>query len=409
MQAPAAPFPLEDADQCVKCGMCLPHCPTYRLTQHEGDSPRGRIMLMQGLATGLIAQNATMEAHLDGCLSCRACEAVCPAQVPYGRLIDAGRALMAPRRPAQARTTRRIGFWLSHRQARRAAGLLLWLYQRLGLQWLLRRTHLLGHGSLARLESLLPAVSLPRPLRSSASAGSARRVMLFTGCTGELADRRTLEDAICVLNRLGISVEVPETQGCCGAIYQHAGLHDDAMKLARINLTAFGDSATRILSSASGCGATLLDYPDIVGPRALPFAARVDDLSACLLAHWPENLQLRPLQARVLVHVPCTLRNVMKSAGHMTALLQKIPGIEIAELDRGGRCCGAAGSYFIAQPAMADALLQGKLDAARAQAPDFIVSANIGCSMHLAAGLRRAGLSVPVLHPVSLLARQLPP
>lgn len=408
MQASTTAFPLADADLCVKCGLCLPHCPTYQLTRHEGDSPRGRIMLMQGLATGMIEQTPTLEAHLDGCLSCRACEAVCPAQVPYGRLIDAGRALLATERPQQVRSARRIGFWLVNRRARRSVGALLWLYQRSGLQWLLRRTRLLGKTRLARLESLLPAIARPRLLRVASSPGSHKRIMLFTGCTGELADRQTLEDTMRVLHHLGVDVDVPQNQGCCGALHQHAGLAADASKLARINLHAFGNSDDRILSCASGCGATLLDYPDIAGHDTAPFSMRVEDVSAYLLANWPANLQLRPLPARVLLHTPCTLRNVMKTSDCVQKLLQKIPGIELSELDRAGGCCGAAGSYLITHPETADALLQTKLDAARTQTPDFIVSSNIGCALHLAGGLRRAGLKVPVLHPVSLLARQLP-
>ncbi|MGH8539699.1 MAG: (Fe-S)-binding protein, partial [Stenotrophobium sp.] len=347
--ARAEPFPLAQADQCVKCGMCLPHCPTYMQTRHEGDSPRGRIALMQGLATGMIPQTAKLEEHLDGCLSCRACEAVCPAQVPYGHLIDAGRSLLAPQRPQEMRRMRFIGYWLTNRTARRMAGVLLWLYQRLGLQFLLRRTRLLGHGPLARLESLLPAVTLPWRLRArnpvrfdkltangkyqtetvrpepvEGQSQQQSKVALFTGCTGELADRQTLEDAIHVLNRIGVSVEVPAAQGCCGALHQHAGLNAEARKLLANNLRAFGDDGAPILSPASGCGAALMEYPQIAGVEfrasAVAFAGRVLDLNAFLLAHWPANLALKPLHARILVHTPCTLRNVMKKAGAVTSL-----------------------------------------------------------------------------------------
>ncbi|MGH8539733.1 MAG: (Fe-S)-binding protein, partial [Stenotrophobium sp.] len=343
---------------------------------------------------------------------------------------------LAPQRPQEMRRMRFIGYWLTNRTARRTAGVLLWLYQRLGLQFLLRRTRLLGHGPLARLESLLPAVTLPwrlsarnpvrfdkltangkyqtetvRPEPVEGQSQQQSKVALFTGCTGELADRQTLEDAIHVLNRIGVSVEVPQAQGCCGALHQHAGLNAEARKLLANNLRAFDDDGMPILSPASGCGATLMEYPQIAGVEfrasTVAFAGRVQDLNAFLLAHWPANLALKPLHARVLVHTPCTLRNVMKKAGAVTSLLKKIPGVEIAELDKTGGCCGAAGSYFITQPQMADALLEKKLAAARDLAPDFIVSANIGCSLHLAAGLRRDGIKVPVLHPVSLLARQL--
>jgi glycolate oxidase iron-sulfur subunit len=400
-----APFPLADADLCVKCGLCLPHCPTYLQSQNEADSPRGRIALMQGLASGVIPPGPKLEAHLDGCLSCRACEPVCPAKVPYGRLIDAGRELLLRRNPRRGTPTRFIGYWLTRPAARNFAARLLWLYQRLGLQWLLRRSRLLGRGRLARLESLLPRMRLPSSLRNPVTDAGAE-VSLFTGCMGELADRQTLDDALSVLARLGIATSVPPTQGCCGALHQHAGMREQAAQLARNNLAAFGGDAV-ILSGASGCGATLKEYPELLGQAGGEFSARVEDLSSFLLSRWPLDLPLKTLKARIAIHTPCTLKNVMKQADAVHALLQKIPGVTVMTLDPSERCCGAAGSYFLTQPEMADRLLQQKLEAVRRLAPDIIVSSNIGCSLHLAAGLRRAALSVELLHPVSLIARQL--
>jgi glycolate oxidase iron-sulfur subunit len=403
--SPPAPFPLGDADLCVKCGLCLPHCPTYLQSQNEADSPRGRIALMQGLASGIIPPGPTLEAHLDGCLSCRACEAVCPAKVPYGRLMDAGRELLQRKNPQRGGPTRFIGYWLTRPAARNLAARLLWLYQRLGLQWLLRRSGLLGRGRLARLDSLLPRIHLPSSMRSP-ETGAAVEVSLFTGCMGELADHQTLSDALSVLARLGIATSVPSTQGCCGALHQHAGMRKQAAQLAHKNLAAFGGDSV-ILSSASGCGATLMEYPELLGQNGGAFSGRVQDLSSFLLSRWPRDLPLKPLKARIAIHTPCTLKNVMKQADAVHALLQKIPGVTLMTLDAGERCCGAAGSYFITQPEMADRLLEEKLEAARRLAPDLIVSGNIGCSLHLAAGLRRAGLSVELLHPVSLMKRQL--
>ena len=398
-------FPLAEADLCVKCGLCLPHCPTYQQTQHEGDSPRGRIALMQALATNLIPLTPTLEQHLDGCLSCRACEPVCPAQVPYGKLIDAGREMLLQKRPRRADGLRRLSPWLVRPALRNLLGLVLWVYQRCGLQWLVRRTQILGKGRLARLESLLPHLSFPLPLSVADSAPA--QVSLFTGCTSELADRETLQDALRVLQHLGITTDIPRSQGCCGALHQHAGMTSEASSLVRENLSAFGEKTTPILCTASGCTATLLEYEQLIGDSGAAFSERVQDLSAFLLAHWADQIKLRPLYARVALHTACTMKNVVKQSGAAKALLQKIPGLEIVELDASTQCCGAAGSYFIQKPTMADRLLERKLDAAKTLAPDYIVSGNIGCSMHLAAGLRRNGLKVPVLHPVTLLARQL--
>ena len=396
-------FPLADADLCVKCGLCLPHCPTYRQTQHEGDSPRGRIALMQGLATELIPVTASLEQHLDGCLSCRACEPVCPAKVPYGKLIDAGRELLLQKKPQRAQALRWLAPWLVQPALRTLVGTLLWAYQQSGLQTLLRRFHLLGHGRLARLESLMPPLSFPRSLTNTSMTGD---VALFTGCTGALADRETLQAALQILQRLGIKAESPRSQGCCGALHQHAGMSDAASAMARQNIAAFSGT-TPVLCAASGCSASLLEYGLLAGKDGAAFAERVQDINAFLLARWPDHLKLKPLRARVAVHTACTLKNVVKQADATYQLLQKIPGVEIVELDAHAQCCGAAGSYFIQQPDKADRLLEEKLDAVKKTVPDYIVSGNIGCTLHLAAGLRRAGLTVPVLHPVTLLARQL--
>jgi len=405
---PAAAFPLAEADLCVKCGLCLPHCPTYALSQHEGDSPRGRIALMQGLALGQLVAGARLEAHLDGCLGCRACEAVCPAKVPYGRLIDAGRESLQALRPARTRLARLIGHVLTRPALRRVLGTLLCLYQASGLQALVRGGGLLGHGRLARLESLLPVLPrLPYSARASDRPPQAA-VALFTGCVSDLADSETLAAAEKLLGRMGIEVSVPADQGCCGALYQHAGLLDQARGCMQRNAQAFAESAT-VLGTASGCTATLLDAPDLLpGPQGAQLRARVQDIHAYLARHWREDLRLRPVRARVAIHMPCTQRNVVGGQDELRALLRRIPGIELVELDSRQSCCGAAGSYFLTEPEAADRLLEPKLAAASSLGAEIIVSSNIGCSLHLAAGLRRRGLRVPeVLHPLVLLARQL--
>ncbi|HSW15235.1 MAG TPA: (Fe-S)-binding protein [Solimonas sp.] len=403
------PFPLADADLCVKCGLCLPHCPTYPLTQHEGDSPRGRIALMQALALGQLAATPKLEAHLDGCLGCRSCEAVCPAKVPYGRLIDAGRLALNQLRPARTRFARLLGWLLTRRDPRRVLGSLLWLYQASGLQALLRRSGLLGRGRLARLESLLPKLPpLPWSARSTGQAPQAK-VALFTGCISDLADGGTLQAAAQLLQRLGIEFSVPPDQGCCGALHQHAGMREAATACAQHNAEAFAGFEA-VLGTASGCTATLLDAPDLLPPPAgARLRAQVQDIHAFLARHWREDLALQPLPARVAVHAPCSQRFVVGAQDQVMALLHRIPGIELVELDRRGACCGAAGSYFLTEPEAADRLLEPKLQAAEQLQPDFIVSSNIGCTLHLAAGLRRRGLKAPpVLHPLELLARQLP-
>jgi glycolate oxidase iron-sulfur subunit len=402
-------FPLADADLCVKCGLCLPHCPTYRLSRDEGDSPRGRIALMQGLATGLIGPGPRLEAHLDGCLTCRSCEAVCPAQVPYGRLIDAGRAELAQLHPARSRLTRFLGAVLARRALRRGAGWLLWLYQASRLQTLVRRPRLLGAGPLARLESLLPELPAPRGWKASYPAIGARQgaVTLFTGCVGELAERQALADSITLLTRLGYEVRVPPAQTCCGALHLHNGLPAQARDLAQRNLAALADDSVAVVGTSSGCTATLREYAELL-PAAADFGRRVEDIGGFLArAQGWERLRFHPLAQTVAVHEPCTLRNVLKGAGAAGALLARIPGVRLRPLASGAGCCGAAGSYFLTQAETADRLAADLLATVMADPPDALVSSNVGCALHLSAHLRRAGRPLPVLHPVSLLVRQL--
>jgi glycolate oxidase iron-sulfur subunit len=200
-------------------------------------------------------------------------------------------------------------------------------------------------------------------------------------------------------------VKVPEAQACCGAQHLHAGLPAPARACAQRNVEAFAGTAP-VIGVASGCTAQLLEYePLLGGAGAAAFGRRVRDLGAFLLAH-PRFGELRfaPLDAAVLVHTPCTQRNVVKAPDTARRLLERIPRLRVELLD--GACCGAAGSYFVTQPEMADALLEPKLEAARRARPRWVVSSNVGCAMHLAAGLRRAGLTARVLHPLELLARQ---
>jgi glycolate oxidase iron-sulfur subunit len=247
-------------------------------------------------------------------------------------------------------------------------------------------------------------------MRASRSAAPQDTVQLFTGCVGSLLDESTLDAAETLFARIGVNVTRPRDQTCCGAIYAHGGLPLAAQRNALRNLDAFAGGGA-VVHAASGCGATLVDYAQLApqDPRAAEFVAGLEDLAGALLRRWPADLRLRPLRARVAIHQPCTQRNVLGGGERVVELLRKIPELEIVELDPAQHCCGAAGMYFVTQPQMADRLLAHKLAAADALQPDFIISTNIGCSLHLAGGLRRRGTTAPqVLHPAVLLARQLP-
>ena len=392
---------LADADLCVKCGLCLPHCPTYRLTPHEAEGPRGRIALAQGLLGGSLTAGPVLAGHLDGCLSCRACEAVCPAKVPYGRILDATRAALAT--PQRTRLTRIMGVVLESAVLRMLVRLGLWLSSAL-----LDRARR-SRGGQSRPKSpaalwLLDYRPVVRRLRS-VPAPIHGTVALFTGCVGDVAEREVLQDAIRLFRAAGVEAAIPPDQGCCGALHQHSGLADAAASRAIRNAQTFA-RYDAVLPLATGCGAALRDLGSIAQDGAPALAPKVRDLCTVLAealdGHPP---QWQPRSLRVGIHTACTQSNVFGAKASIRRLLARLPAITLIDLAPESGCCGAAGTAFITQPVQAAALLQPKLDAAAEV--DVIVSANIGCSLHFLAGLRGRGLRVPVLHPVSLLAQAL--
>jgi len=395
-----AAFPSALAARCVACGLCLPHCPTYQKTRRETESPRGRIALMQGLVSGDLAGGPALEAHLDHCLVCRSCEAVCPSRVPYGQLIDSARALLRRRQPPSWLRRRALAILASPAALGRVQR---WLrrYQRSGMAWLMRKSGLLRATGLARLEASLPAVPAGRPLAGTfPSPGDRGEVSLFTGCIQSALDRDTIAAAIRVLNALGYTVHVPPGQACCGALHLHAGDTATAETLAARNLAAFDDGRP-ILYLATGCGATLSEYGQQI--EAARFTDRLVEITRFVNeAPWP--VAPAPLQARIAVHTPCTHRNVVGGTASVPALLGRIPGVEVEPLAPATRCCGAAGTYFLEFPRMADELRADVLAAAQAARPDYLVTTNVGCALHLAGG---PGAAAPVVHPLVLLDRAL--
>jgi glycolate oxidase iron-sulfur subunit len=392
------------ADHCVMCGLCLPHCPTYNKTQNEAESPRGRISLIQALASGRLEADDKLCAHLDNCLLCRACEVVCPSGVEYGAIMDGARDALAAERPLIERpiAIKKLALdkTLQRQEARR-----LWLAEKSGLRAVGRGLGITKALGLERFERLAPSISKPHDWRDYYPAAGDKRgdVALFTGCFGDMFDQVTLDAAIRVLNACGYGVNVPPSQTCCGALHRHSGDRTTAERLAQQNLAAFaGLAIDAVISCASGCGSQLQEYKKSVG-RELP----VCDISTFLdQIEWPEILQLRPLKKRVAVHDPCSLRNVLKEEQSPYRLLRRIPALEIVPLPGNEQCCGAAGSYMIDHPGMADSLRDDKLEAIRSVNPDILVSSNIGCTLHLAAGAKAGGIKLEVLHPVTLLARQ---
>jgi len=306
---------------------------------------------------------------------------------------------------------------ISHNFLLRLAGTILRLYQRSGLQWLFRRTGVLRAIGAERMDSLLPRLRRRRGWRTFyASRGAERgRVALFTGCIADIVDQPTLTAAIAVLTRIGYGVYIPADQVCCGALHLHRGGAAKARALAQRNLNAFHKlPVDSIIFTASGCGAMLAEYGALLSDAgsdsqaANEFASKATDICQFLAdTPWPEDIQLRPLDKTVAVHEPCSLTHVLRQQDKVYTALGKIPEIKLLPLPDNARCCGAAGTYMLSQPGMADSLRDKKLAALNSLDADLLVSSNIGCILHLAQGPRETGRELEMAHPVVLIERQL--
>jgi len=397
------------ADMCVKCGLCLPHCPTYLISGLEGESPRGRIALMEGLSSGRLPAAGRTAMHLETCTGCLGCETVCPAGVPYGELIDLGRAMLRRRGHRSNRWNRVLEALARRPRLSRALLVMLRWSRRLGAPRLAQWTGLGPDTSLGRILLRLPAPpshrSAGRNLEASLSGGP---VMLFTGCVSSALDRQTLDDAVAVLASCGYRVEIPRAQDCCGALDLHDGRPGKASRLAEKNLAAFGAARTPVLTVASGCAATLDEYGRLEGAQGEDFRHRVNDLGSFLHERWNKTSPgLSPLAVRAALLEPCTARNNRWRKDHNADLLRRIPSLDLHVLRPGFGCCGAAGHHFITRPDQADALVAPILEQILGLDPDYVVVSNVGCALHLAGALASVDHRATVLHPISLLRRSL--
>jgi len=382
---------------CVACGLCLPHCPTYRVTGLEAASPRGRIAAMLAVDLGGAPVDRMFLRVIDECVQCRGCEAACPSSVPFGHLMESTRAALATMSTASTPPKsfiRRIGEWVAYRVVLTRHRVLL------GLTWLAW----IGQ----RLRIAPSSLGLP-PLRAREIArpldlpvGGSPDAWVFTGCVMDAWMRDTHRATATVLTATGLSCARPGRRGdCCGALHAHAGRGDDARRLARRVIASMPGSAPVVVDSA-GCGAAMKDYGHLLGtPEAAAFAARVRDFSEMVAERGP--LRVAATGRRLVVQDPCHLRHVQHAHGAVRAVLRD--AYTLLETDDDGLCCGAGGAYAVWQPDLALAIRDRKVASLRRAGLDepgtIAVSANPGCIMHL----RGAGIAVE--HPAVLLARAL--
>ncbi|HEY4333424.1 MAG TPA: heterodisulfide reductase-related iron-sulfur binding cluster [Ilumatobacteraceae bacterium] len=374
---------------CVGCGLCLPHCPTYRVTGEEGLSPRGRIAAMRSVAWDGADVDDTFIGFMETCVQCRGCEPACPSGVPYGHLIESTRTSLAEARRTTPRWQRAAFAVLGRHRTLLAGSTLLAVGQRLRL--------------VPQRFGLAP-IPLRRGPRLKATGTD---VWLFTGCVMDAWQRPTHRATQRLVESTGTQCAIAGRGGdCCGALHVHAGLADHAKRLARKVIASMPGDAPIIVNSA-GCGAAMKDYGHLLATdQARAFSDRVRDVHEWLASRVdqlppPDLSRTRP---KVIVQDPCHLRHVQKAHLPVRVVLQRYA--DVVELDDDGLCCGAGGAYSALQPELASQIRARKV-AAIGRATDatgatVVASANPGCSMHLAAA------GVTVMHPIDVIDELVP-
>lgn len=390
-------------DPCVHCGFCLQACPTYLATSDEADSPRGRIVLMRALERGEVpGTDAALLQHLDACLGCRGCEPVCPSGVGYGRGLEAARELLVRQRGLPVAARMILAVFARTRLWRPVFGGLRWLRE-LGITGVLSSRGRAGFG-MAMVSATAPRHHVPRKSRAGRSVSeTGPTVALFRGCVMDGLFSHVHEATRRTLAANGYRVLDVDDQVCCGALHEHAGARDAAVRLARQNLAAFGERADFIVVNSAGCGALLKDYGHLVGDSATGFAKRVRDVTELLADRGPCPGGAVDLEA--VYDAPCHLQHAQRVQDQPLAVLRAIPGLRLRLLPGSDRCCGSAGIYSMLQPAMSRAVLEAKIAsiAGAVPRPTVVATGNPGCLMQIGGGLRAAGLPIQVAHPVELL------
>ncbi len=405
-------------DRCIRCGFCLDACPTFRLTGQETLSPRGRIYLVKSWQEGTVSLDHNVMHALDTCLGCRACETACPSGVEYGSILEMARTHMESthlRPPFQAFARKQLLNVLTNPKllsVSLAAG---------------KYTGTLTHGRMptfaARLLSggssappKLPhshgdAGARAIPERSSARTSKRYTVAILEGCVMRVLFASTNEATVRVLQANGCEVIAPPHAACCGALHLHSGLHEDALVRCRAlidSLTPYLNEIDALVINSAGCGSTLREYGTLLrDDKAYCERAKIISDKVRDICEWLEEIGPAPMAnmiaETVSYHDACHLAHAQKIREQPRALLGRIPGLKLVEMEEADTCCGSAGTYNITEPALAAQLLARKVEHIRKTGATTIVTGNPGCLAWIEQGLEEQGLKIKICHPVELL------
>lgn len=421
----------EQLTNCMRCGFCLPACPTFREKGVEAESPRGRIALMKAVADGLMEPDRAFEDQMYNCLGCRACETACPADVKYGQLLEQARDSIERHTDSHrlwVRAVRKAAFkgLVPHQRRMRLLGGALKVYQKSGLRKAVRATGILKlfPKHLAEMERILPDASyqgVAERIGEFHPAAGERigTVGMFRGCIMDVLFTETNINTVKLLQAAGFDVVIPPAQNCCGALHAHSGERDGAIELAKGNIRAFRDAGVDwIVSNAGGCGAQLAEYGHLLhdDPKwkddAQWFASRTIDISKLLIEHGrlPETIGSKTGERlRITYQDSCHLRNGMKSSDAPRRLMRKVADAEFVELFEADRCCGSAGIYNLTQPERAGEILEHKMEHVKRTEAHCLLTSNPGCLLQMKLGIEREGLSdrMKAVHIVDFLAERM--
>ncbi|WP_349774498.1 (Fe-S)-binding protein [Paenibacillus camelliae] len=403
-----------DYDQltnCMRCGFCLPACPTFNETGMEPASPRGRIAMMKAAVDGLMEPDEQFKDQMNLCLGCRACEPACPADVKYGQLIEQTKEALEEhaQHSAPVKIMRKTLFKgvFPKRGSMKLLGGSLAFYQKSGLQKVARGTGImkLFPKHLAEMEQILPEASSKGVVERMGTFYAAKgkkvgTVAMFRGCIMDVMFADTNVNTVELLSAAGFDVHIPDAQVCCGALYAHSGEMEDARALAKTNIDVFKElGVDYIVSNAGGCGALLIEYDHLLAQDEQYredgkwFAERVIDISTLLVEKGnPLEFADRSSQTehvKVTYQDSCHLRNVMKGSSAPRTLMKNVANTEYIEMVESDRCCGSAGTYNVVQPEMAGSILEHKMVHADRTEASYMLTSNPGCLLQMKLGIEK--------------------
>jgi glycolate oxidase iron-sulfur subunit len=399
---------IDTADQCVMCGLCLPHCPTYTLAQTESESPRGRIALVRALYEGKLDTSDSISSHLGNCLTCMNCERVCPANVDYEKIIDAGRAVTHKQNSWFENLQQSLLlFSLSENQPRKLVKSCISIFRSTGLHRVFPSTRLL---------SLLPDKSAATPkfnAHQSDKHPNGPTVAILNSCAADLVNDETLNAARLILSKLDCNVIEQKQTLCCGALHQHTGDLKTAKQLRQNFISSFDQqNLDYLVSLATGCGVQIkryakLDNTGLEEGSVKSLTEKHFDVNEFVLQQIKKsNLRFKPLNSKIYVHKPCSQAQISKENSTVEQLLNYIPKAELITFEDKLSCCGAGGMNTISQSKLAEQLIEKKVQELKNSTANYLVSSNIGCALHFQAKLRQEGIAIHIFHPITLLAQQ---